>query len=78
MDSTPIIKGLTLVTPICGEEEITSSKNHIAPVSLTDWCIMIYVLNNNVYFVYSVSVEEGGFVLMTDVLCTVGGRPLCT
>ncbi len=28
-------------------EEITSCKSHIAPVSLTDWCIMIFILNKN-------------------------------
>ncbi len=25
-----------------GREEITSCKSHIASVSLTDWCIMLY------------------------------------
>ncbi len=28
-------------------EEITSCKNHITPVNLTDWSIMIFLQNKN-------------------------------
>ncbi len=40
------INVLTQVTLMRGEE-ITSCKSHIAPVSLTDWCIMIFIFKKN-------------------------------
>ncbi len=33
-----------------------SCKSHIAPVSLTDWCIMIFILNKNSFFLKHLNV----------------------